>query len=172
MALQTSQLLYRRSAKMTAPATSMPWPISVALCEMTSMSPPKHRRALGIARAGLPPLIVPQIKVRDTSQMQRKADVPASTRADRRARVARNVCSVLPSSLPPRGLSREQAASYVGVGTTTFDQMVKDRLMPRTKEIKSRRVWDRSQLDRAFDMLPGGDGNGDDGNDIWSRAEV
>lgn len=38
-------------------------------------------------------------------------------------------------SYPPRGLSREDAARYVGVGATKFDQMVSDRLMPRPKKV-------------------------------------
>ena len=56
---------------------------------------------------------------------------------------------------PPRGLSREEAARYVGVGATTFDQMVKDRRMPRPKRIGARVVWDRLALDAAFSDLPG-----------------
>ena len=32
--------------------------------------------------------------------------------------------------LPKRGLSRAEAAHYVGVGTSKFDEMVKDGRMP------------------------------------------
>jgi predicted DNA-binding transcriptional regulator AlpA len=63
--------------------------------------------------------------------------------------------SVLPGSLPPRGLSRVQAAEYIGVSTTKFDEMVKDQRMPKPKRIDSRTVWDRMQLDKAFAALPG-----------------
>jgi excisionase family DNA binding protein len=57
-------------------------------------------------------------------------------------------------SLPPRGLSREQAAAYVGISAGTFNEMVADRRMPAPKVINSRLVWDRVALDLAFDALP------------------
>jgi predicted DNA-binding transcriptional regulator AlpA len=63
----------------------------------------------------------------------------------------------LPLSLPPRGLRREEAAAYVGVGVSLFDQMVADGRMPKPKRINGAVVWDRLALDRAFDALPGGD---------------
>jgi predicted DNA-binding transcriptional regulator AlpA len=59
-----------------------------------------------------------------------------------------------PLSYPPRGLSREEAARYVGVGTSLFDEMVADRRMPKPKKINNRRVWDRAVLDMAFTNLP------------------
>lgn len=61
----------------------------------------------------------------------------------------------LPLSLPPRGLSREAAAGYVGVSASKFDQLVDDGRMPRPRRIDSRKVWDRGALDAAFDALPG-----------------
>ncbi|WP_083354989.1 helix-turn-helix transcriptional regulator [Mesorhizobium sp. ORS 3428] len=57
-------------------------------------------------------------------------------------------------SYPPRGLSREEAARYVGVGSTLFDEMVADGRMPKPKRINSRAVWDRVALDIAFTSLP------------------
>lgn len=56
----------------------------------------------------------------------------------------------------PRGLSRTQAAVYVGVSTSLFDQMVTDGRMPPPREINRRRIWDRHQVDASFDELPGG----------------
>lgn len=53
-----------------------------------------------------------------------------------------------------RGLSREAAARYVGVGVTLFDAMVADGRMPPPKIINSRRVWDRRRLDDYFEALP------------------
>ncbi|MBX9587860.1 MAG: GIY-YIG nuclease family protein [Hyphomonadaceae bacterium] len=50
---------------------------------------------------------------------------------------------VLPPSLPPRGLSRVQAAEYIGVPPFVLDQMVERETMPPPKEIG---VWDRHQL--------------------------
>ncbi|RWH31596.1 hypothetical protein [Mesorhizobium sp.] len=70
----------------------------------------------------------------------------------------------LPPTLVPRGLSREVAAAYVGVGASLFDEMVKDGRMPKPKTINTRTVWDRRAVDRAFDLLPGG---GDDGGGEW-----
>ena len=59
----------------------------------------------------------------------------------------------MPASLPPRGLSRVQAAEYIGVGVTKFDEMVVDGRMPKPKRIDSRTVWDRIKLDEAFAAL-------------------
>jgi len=61
---------------------------------------------------------------------------------------------VLPPSLPPRGLSRAQAAAYIGVSPTLFDEMVADQRMPKPKMLNSRTVWDLRRLDEAFDALP------------------
>jgi hypothetical protein len=55
---------------------------------------------------------------------------------------------------PPRGMSREQAARYIGVSATKFDQMVADRRMPKPKTVDARRIWDRWALDAAFTELP------------------
>ncbi len=56
----------------------------------------------------------------------------------------------LPPSLAPRGLSRVQAAEYIGVGSTKFDELVADGRMPKAKRIDGRLIWDRMQLDQAF----------------------
>jgi predicted DNA-binding transcriptional regulator AlpA len=56
-------------------------------------------------------------------------------------------------SIEPRGLSRVQAAAYVGVSPSLFDEMVADGRMPSPKIINSRRVWDRRELDVSFDAL-------------------
>ena len=55
---------------------------------------------------------------------------------------------------PPRGLSRDEAARYIGVGPTKFDEMVKDGRMPKPKRLDNRTVWDRIALDMAFTNLP------------------
>jgi hypothetical protein len=62
-----------------------------------------------------------------------------------------------PLPLPqPRGLCREQAAAYVGVSPSKFDELVKDHFMPPPIPIGARRLWDRLALDRAFDALADG----------------
>lgn len=53
----------------------------------------------------------------------------------------------------PRGLSRVEAARYVGVSPTLFDQLVEDGRMPRPKHMNRRNVWDRLKLDIAFDAI-------------------
>ena len=52
------------------------------------------------------------------------------------------------------GLSRVEAAEYIGVGATKFDEMVADGRMPRPKQIDARKVWSRTAIDRAFAELP------------------
>lgn len=71
-----------------------------------------------------------------------------------------------------RGLSREESAAYIGVGTTLFDNMVSDGRMPVPKVINSRRVWDRIALDAAFQALPSEGGLAPKGDDPWSRARA
>lgn len=70
------------------------------------------------------------------------------------ARNGTRAADILPLSLPPRGLSREQAAAYYGVSPGLFDVMVADGRAPQPKEINRRLVWDRLQLDSAFSALP------------------
>jgi hypothetical protein len=55
---------------------------------------------------------------------------------------------------PPRGLSRDESARYVGFGATKFDEMVADGRMPKPKRVDGRVVWDRLKLDMAFSDLP------------------
>jgi excisionase family DNA binding protein len=55
---------------------------------------------------------------------------------------------------PPRGMSRDEAARYVGVGATKFDEMVADGRMPKPKRVDGRVIWDRLRLDAAFTYLP------------------
>ena len=59
--------------------------------------------------------------------------------------------------IQPRGLSRVNAATYIGISPTTFDQLVKDGRMPPPKRVNSRTVWDVRRLDEAFEALPSDD---------------
>lgn len=59
--------------------------------------------------------------------------------------------------LPPRGLNREQAAAYIGIGASLFDTLVDEGHMPPPKVMGGRRVWDLHEVDQAFDMLPHAD---------------
>lgn len=53
----------------------------------------------------------------------------------------------------PRGLSKIDAAAYIGVSPSLFDTLVKDGRMPKPKRINTRTVWDRRKIDEAFDIL-------------------
>jgi predicted DNA-binding transcriptional regulator AlpA len=64
---------------------------------------------------------------------------------------------LLPPSLPPRGLSRAEAAAYIGVSASLFDDLVKDGRMPRPKRVNARTIWDRKRLDEAFEAIPDGE---------------
>jgi excisionase family DNA binding protein len=52
------------------------------------------------------------------------------------------------------GLSRAEAAEYVGVSTPLFEEMVADGRMPPPKLANSRKVWHRERLAEAFAELP------------------
>lgn len=76
---------------------------------------------------------------------------------------------ILPSSLPPRGLSRVQAAAYIGISPSLFDEMVRDGRMPKPVRMNGRTVWDRLKLDEAFAALADEDRKGDD---PWDKVAV
>lgn len=79
--------------------------------------------------------------------------------------------SALPLSLPPRGLSREASAAYIGVSVGKFDEMVADGRMPAPKRIDARKLWDRDALDLAFWALPDdGAGDGAGAANPWDGA--
>lgn len=59
-----------------------------------------------------------------------------------------------PIAYPPRGMSRDEAARYIGVGVTKFDEMVSDGRMPHPKRVDGRVIWDRLRVEAAFSDLP------------------
>lgn len=62
------------------------------------------------------------------------------------------------AELPARGLSREQAAAYVGLSETCFDDEVAAGRYPgplRCGKKDRRCVWDRKALDEAMDRRSG-----------------
>jgi predicted DNA-binding transcriptional regulator AlpA len=65
-----------------------------------------------------------------------------------------------------RGLNREEAAAFIGVGPSKFDTLVSDNRMPKPKKIDGRRVWDVRALDQYFDLLPGSD---DSDHNVWDE---
>jgi len=54
---------------------------------------------------------------------------------------------------PRRGLRRGDAAAYVGVSPSKFDQMITDGRMPKPIKMDACPVWDMKRLDEAYDDL-------------------
>jgi hypothetical protein len=63
---------------------------------------------------------------------------------------------VIAPNFQPLGLSRNESAVHLGVGTTLFDEMVEDGRMPPPKCINSRRIWSRIEIEKKFAELPDG----------------
>ena len=70
-------------------------------------------------------------------------------------------------SLEPLGLSRNQAAAYLGISATKFDQLVQDGRMPCPVQLDGRVIWHRLELVEAFEALPRRAANCDN-NDPWA----
>jgi predicted DNA-binding transcriptional regulator AlpA len=51
------------------------------------------------------------------------------------------------------GLSRNEAACYIGVSSPMFDEMVLDGRMPQPKLINGLKVWSRNSVEKAFAEL-------------------
>ena len=56
---------------------------------------------------------------------------------------------------PRRGLRRHEAANYLGVSASLFDQLVIEGKMPRPVKLRSCSVWDMRQLDVSFEAMSG-----------------
>ena len=69
--------------------------------------------------------------------------------------------------VPRRGLSRVEAAMYLGISPSKFDEMRKDGRIGPAKVIDGRKVFDVRMLDEIFDALP--DENNDEAED-WTAA--
>lgn len=67
-----------------------------------------------------------------------------------------------------RGLSRDEAASYLGISNSKFDQLRKDGRVGAPRLIDGRKVWDVHILDRDFDAFPS---EGEQTDEDW-RTEV
>jgi predicted DNA-binding transcriptional regulator AlpA len=61
--------------------------------------------------------------------------------------------------IPRRGLSRDEAAMYIGISSAKFDQLVTDGRMPTARRIDGRKVWDVRELDLSFEDLPHDNGS-------------
>lgn len=63
-------------------------------------------------------------------------------------------------ALPPRALRREDAAAYVAMSGTKFDQLVSDGRMPKPFRVDGCVLWDVRKLDLAYEVMAGDDGGG------------
>ena len=55
------------------------------------------------------------------------------------------------------GLSRLEAAAYIGIGKTKFDELVSSGTMPKPRTIGSRKIWVRPELETSLITLPTND---------------
>jgi hypothetical protein len=55
---------------------------------------------------------------------------------------------------PRRGLSRVEAALYLGISPGKFDELRKDGRVGPARSIDGRKVWDVRELDLAFEAFP------------------
>jgi hypothetical protein len=62
---------------------------------------------------------------------------------------------------PRRGLSRVEAAFYLGISPSKFDELRKDGRVGPAHIIGGRKVWDVRDLDETFDASPLEDHAGD-----------
>jgi hypothetical protein len=56
--------------------------------------------------------------------------------------------------VPRRGLSRVEAAIYLGCSPSKFDDLRKDGRVGPARLIDGRKVWDVRELDLVFEALP------------------
>jgi hypothetical protein len=69
--------------------------------------------------------------------------------------------------VPRRGLSRAEAAMYLGISASKFDELRKDGRIGSAKRIDGRKVFDIRMLDDVFDTFPEEDR---DSADDWTVA--
>jgi predicted DNA-binding transcriptional regulator AlpA len=63
------------------------------------------------------------------------------------------IAKVSKQAIEPRGLSRDDAAAYLGIGATLFDRLVSEERLPKSARLDGRIIWDRRQLDCFLDSL-------------------
>lgn len=67
---------------------------------------------------------------------------------------SRSLSKIRSAALPRRGLSREEAAIYLGIGAGTFDNLRESGVVSPPRLIGARKLFDIRDLDMAFDALP------------------
>ena len=92
---------------------------------------------------------------------------PATTKKRANTNTSQKIIAAASRPVPFLGMNRTEAAAYIGVSPSKFDEMIMDGRMPSPKRIDTRCVWDSRQLSSAFDKLPGG---ADDDRNEWDEA--
>ena len=92
--------------------------------------------------------------------------LPATIKKRANTTTSQKIIAAASRPVPFLGMNRTEAASYIGVSPSKFDEMVRDGRMPPPKQIDTRCVWDSRQLISAFDKLPGG---ADDDRNEWDE---
>jgi predicted DNA-binding transcriptional regulator AlpA len=54
---------------------------------------------------------------------------------------------------PPRGMRAARAAAYLGMSESSFLALVNDGLMPPPIKVRGMTIWDRHDLDDAFERM-------------------
>ncbi len=74
-----------------------------------------------------------------------------------------------PCPREPIGLSREEAAAFIGVSVWLFEKAVENGRMPAPFELFGRVIWDADEIAKALRRLPrrGGQGQDDEASDKW-----
>ena len=67
--------------------------------------------------------------------------------------------------IPRRGLSRVEAAIYLGISPSKFDELRKSGRIGPAKILDSRKLYAIEMLDEFFDALPA---EGDDATEDWT----
>ena len=70
-----------------------------------------------------------------------------------------------------RGLSRDEAARYIGVGTPKFDEMVETAVCHDQKDRRSV-VWDRLKIEAFFSDLPDDETANQLGSDVAGGIDL
>jgi predicted DNA-binding transcriptional regulator AlpA len=54
---------------------------------------------------------------------------------------------------PPRAFRAERAAAYLSMSTSAFLALVDEGIMPKRIKVHGMTMWDRFELDAAFDAM-------------------
>lgn len=54
---------------------------------------------------------------------------------------------------PPRTFRADRAAAYLSMATSTFLKLVQEGVLPKGIKVHRMTLWDRHELDAAFDRL-------------------